>query len=293
MDFEQLSPQIINKYYDFVQKFASFSDLNYTSLLSWSENTKVCLENGILIVIFDDYSSDSKIITGISEKADEILELLLELQAGTSNSTIDALPAAIFESARKNPELVKKFEKSRDQSDYLYKPQNQIDLEGHQYVWHRRKLAAFNRGDYGQSAHSSLEIDTDDIDAFQNAWQKWKDVSNKKEIDALNRYIGSYDELINQVVIKITIKDKIVAFAFCELVEGKTKDLVIHFFKSDQKYDGLSNFLFYSIADYSMKLGVDYINFEQDLGEKGLRYYKEHLRPDKMLDKFELIREDA
>lgn len=286
MDFKPLDSEIIKQYYVFTNKFPSYSDLNFTSLLSWSANTKYFLNERVLIVIYEDYSLNEMTLTGISKDGVGLITKLLDMRKQIPNTKIETLPGYVFEDKGIPGSLINSFSISENHTDYLYKPSKQLGLEGHDFAWQRRKLSHFRQMKYDYVVTKSSKINSDDLEVYRSSWTNWKKVSNSKELFAIQNYLSNFTIFINQIVFKITIENQIVAFAFCELLQKEEKDLIIHFFKSDTRYEGLSNFLFYSIAEYSKKFEVNYINFEQDLGEEGLRYYKRHLRPDMLLKKF-------
>lgn len=288
LDFKKLTINDIGIYYLFANRFKSYSDLNFSSLISWCENVNYYIDNDCLIVYFDDYSSNKTIISGISDCPTLLIDKLIFCNKELQNSTIDTVPSFVIENLE-NEKLRKSFKYSDEQADYIYKPSTQIEQKGSRFSWHRRKLSYFIRTYPVPNIGISSLLSSEERHLFPNVWMEWKDPSNIKESAAINRYVKFFDNLINQIVFKVHISNELVGYAFCETVNGPTKDLLIHFFKTNKKYQGLSNYLFLEISKYAKKHGIDHINFEQDLEETGLRYYKQHLRPDFMLQKMHYL----
>ncbi len=288
MIFKDLTMGDMDSYYGFLSQFACYSDLNFTSLITWSENVGFYLEDDVLILLMDDYSSSGKVLTGISADPDKALSLLLETQKDIQNSVVDMIPGVLIDTAS-DKTLAARFQESESQSDYLYSPESQLKMDGHSFSWHRRKLSQIKRSGLDFKTRAFQEARPDFQDTYQNGWKKWKQIKNELEEKALSRYLDYCSELKNQYFINITLEDKVEAFAFCELINADKKYLLIHYFKSNPKYEGLSNYLFYEIAIFAKDIGVAYLNFEQDLGEPGLRYYKQHLCPDILLEKYSLV----
>lgn len=288
LNFQELTTNHIYEYYTFTNQFTSFSDINFTSLISWCPAVLFELNSQNLFLHFEDYSSDKVILTGLSLNPDYFTEILLDTHSSIQNSIVDTVPAAVIN--KLSTEVLRsKFKISDDQADYLYTPSSQLELIGNKFSWHRRKLSIFKRSGNQVSITVERNFSKEEADIFATIWTQWKEASNPKEVDAIKRYIHNFEKFINQYVIKVYLNDSLEGFAFCEMVEGATKDFLIHFFKTNKAFEGLSNYLFFEIAKYTNSMNVDYINFEQDLEEPGLRYYKQHLRPDMMLNKYHLI----
>lgn len=284
-DFQELTTQHLSAYYSFTNRYMSFSDINFTSLISWSPKILFQLDDDSLFLCFEDYSSDSMILSGLSSRQDDFINSLISLHETIPHSIIDALPSTVIEGLQ-DEDLRKRFQLAQNQSDYLYKPSSHIQLDGHKFLWHRRKLSVFHRSASDCQTDVFRSMDSQDMETFSKIWMTWKEVANPKEVGAIKRYVNNFNALINQYIFKVLISGELQGFAFCELIEGPTRDFLIHFFKTNKAFEGLSNYLFVEIAKFAATLNADYVNFEQDLDEPGLRYYKQHLRPDKMLEKY-------
>lgn len=277
----------MDEFCEMISEFPCYSDLNFTSLISWSEKVMFAKDDESITIVMEDYSSSSKVITGISRNPDKFLRELIGLQKSIPNSIVDLLPGVMFTKST-DEQLKKMFQISYTQSDYIYIPKNQLNMEGHIFAWHRRKLSHVRKGGYEIHLDIAQEIDEGFLDLYLHQWKKWKLVKNVREEYAINRYIQYFPELKNQFIVNLSLNGSIEAFAFCEFFQSDHSYLIIHFFKSNTKFEGLSNYLFHEIAQIAHDKEVDFINFEQDLGEEGLKYYKQHLRPDLLLDKYYL-----
>lgn len=287
-NYKELTIDDAEEFYGFINQFACYSDLSFVSLICWSEKVLYHLTDTELSVIFEDYESNQQIITGItSSPADSFIRDLIALSKEQPSLVLDALPGSTVEMIE-DPELRKQFVKSKDQSDYLYRPASQLNLEGSAYSWYRRKIAIFFRkiGDTPLKVTVDTNTQMLGLPAYDLIWQDWSTSINHKEAAALHRYITYFPKFRNQCVLTVTINHEIKAFAFLEITDNIEKTLLIHFFKSIKEYEGLANYLFQEIAKYASSRDIQWINFEQDVGEEGLRQYKQKLCPDTMLEKF-------
>lgn len=287
-EYQELSIDHYEEYYEFTRNFSCYSDLNFVSLICWSSKVLFKLSKSDLTVIFEDYESNNSLISGLClNNADRLINEMIILEEDNPSLLIDALPAYTYEKI-KDRDLAHDFKLSLDQSDYLYSPDLQLKLEGSVFSWYRRKLSIFNRlmSDHPVQVTVSANARELDLNAYNLIWQDWSTQVNHKEASAMYRYITLFPHLKNQSILTITIDSEIKAFAFLETINCKEKTVLIHFFKSSKEYEGLANYLFQEIARYAKNTGVKWINFEQDLGEDGLRQYKQKLCPTKQLEKY-------
>jgi hypothetical protein len=61
-----------------------------------------------------------------------------------------------------------------------------------------------------------------------------------------------------------------------------------HFWKADTRYSGIYTFLLHVVASALATRGCRLMNIQEDLGDPGLRGFKQHLRPRFLLRKYEL-----
>ena len=64
--------------------------------------------------------------------------------------------------------------------------------------------------------------------------------------------------------------------------------IAYHFMKTDSSVRGLSYFLLHSFAHAAHK-DVQHINFSEDMGREGLRYFKQHLAPYSQVHKYNVM----
>lgn len=287
--YRELTQEDKNSFYSFTNNFDCYSDLNFTSLICWSEKVLFSLDSDSLKVIFDDYETGQLVGTCLVKKeADNTINDLLDFSY-KKGMILDAIPGVVVDHIREKS-LKHNFSISRDHADYLYQPSNQVALSGSKFSWYRRKLSIFTRASADLTTritHQSEILPNHNLGSLYNhAWKKWTKNINKREVSAIERYLNNILMLDNQSIIEVFIEGELKAFSFVEYVPCKEPTLLIHFFKSDNSYQGLANYLFNQIAQFAHNLDVAYLNFEQDVGEHGLRLFKEKLCPDKMLEKY-------
>ena len=76
--FKKLAPSDYDKVTTIVNKFEPFSDFNFLSLYSWSNNNKtmICIDDSSLYIIMPDYLTGNPIYSFLSNSPDAIEKFL-------------------------------------------------------------------------------------------------------------------------------------------------------------------------------------------------------------------------
>jgi hypothetical protein len=175
----------------------------------------------------------------------------------------------------------------QDNSDYIYRAQDLIQLSGRKYHRKKNHLNKFLKNVRFEYRDLDIELVECFID-MQESWCRLKDCIDKPELlseDYAVHVALKYFEELEYKGGAIQIDSRIEAFA---LGEGLNPDTaVIHIEKANPDIPGLYtaiNQLFCEHAWHDM----EYINREQDLGVEGLRSAKESYYPHHMVNKYSI-----
>lgn len=174
---------------------------------------------------------------------------------------------------------------ARGQWDYLYAVKELVELSGNRYHKKKNLLNQFRkRNDY-----EYIDINPQIIKQtreMQERWCVWRDCQSSETLSAENRAIdrvlGSWEELRNNIGGALMVNGKIVAFCIAEKFTSDT--LIIHFEKGFTEFAGI----YQAINQMFLAAHKDFafVNREQDLDEEGLRKAKLSYHPIRFVRKY-------
>ncbi|HNW91078.1 MAG TPA: phosphatidylglycerol lysyltransferase domain-containing protein [Bacteroidales bacterium] len=180
----------------------------------------------------------------------------------------------------------------RDNFDYIFSVRDLFHAKGNNYKIYRHKISAFNKEN---PAVSVRQIDLTQtkkkeqiIKVFQG-WTKNKELENKEceascEFKALNKLLSSAHDFDTLVALSIFDKDEMIAFSINEI--NNEKFMTGLFWKANTEYKGIYQFLMNEIIKLSHSQGIEFLNWESDLGIETLRRSKMNLHPVLFLKKY-------
>ena len=178
-------------------------------------------------------------------------------------------------------------EETRDQFDYVYLKDDLVQLAGNKYRSKRNHINQLSRA-YGYSYARLTKDHIPDCLALQDRWCEMRrcedDLNLLGEWDAVKEILGFYESLRVEGAV-ITIKDKVMAFTFGEMLNDHTA--VVHIEKADPDIPGLYPVINQQFCENSL-MNARYINREQDLGVPGLREAKLSYYPHHLVKKFRI-----
>lgn len=162
-------------------------------------------------------------------------------------------------------------ENSPDYAEYLYSPEDLIELKGKKYHAKRNHIAKFKRN-YQYEFREYVESDYDDVMKLFDIWQENKiDVDkDSREIYALKYMLNFYKELDLKAAV-LYVGSEIVAFSLGEVTANNVG--IVHFEKANTNYDGAYSMINNLFAEKYFK-AVRVINRQEDMGIEGLRKAK-------------------
>lgn len=176
----------------------------------------------------------------------------------------------------------------RDQWDYIYSVKELIELKGNKFHKKKNLLNQFKR----KYHYRFVELDNKwllEAESFQVDWCFYKDCENKEILINENMVIltvlDNWDKIDGVLGGGLVVDDKIIAYTIAEPADETT--LVIHFEKGCPTYKGvyqaINNIFLENCAQ-----DFEYVNREQDLGDKGLRKAKMSYNPCCFLKKYKV-----
>lgn len=173
----------------------------------------------------------------------------------------------------------------RDNSDYLYKTEELINLKGEKYDGKRNLIKKFK----STTAYEYLKLDHSNIQEcldFQEEWCSLKDCESQESLKNERRAVEemvAHCSLFELGAGAIRIDGKIRAVAIGQALNPDT--FVVHVLKADSRISGLYQVLLNEFLSQEAK-DFDFTNLEQDLGLEGLRKFKLSYQPMKMINKY-------
>ncbi|SFD05448.1 DUF2156 domain-containing protein [Butyrivibrio sp. YAB3001] len=179
-------------------------------------------------------------------------------------------------------------EEDRNMAEYVYSENNMAEFPGKYYERRRTEIRSYWR-DYGAvtKVNPMTGNDLDEVSSFAEEWLRSNVTADNEvvlitEKRCIQRQLDSFDELgLSGTVIRID--GVIKAFCYGTALNDDYYDVLIE--KGSRKYPGIYRVL----RQESTKLNASsflFINFEEDVGDMGLREIKESYGPVFMIEKY-------
>ncbi len=177
-------------------------------------------------------------------------------------------------------------DKQRDDAEYLFSCRDHLELEGPAFYKLRQQVSCFKR------IHSQDKLEINHINSLKEyrknidfILKNWKLATNNSPINYEGKIlkkiaaIGDYSKI---KMLTLSINNQL---ASAVIYSTYDKIAIIQHIKVDYSFDRLFGYTSHILAQELHNQGVQFINYEQDLGLEGLRQYKNRLRPVKLLEK--------
>ncbi|MBF0522574.1 MAG: DUF2156 domain-containing protein [Candidatus Omnitrophica bacterium] len=278
--FEDLA--IFNK--EFLDNPPSISEYTFTNLYAWREpyKLKACLL-GRFIILRSEAGPQMRFFDpiGTGDKKSVMEEIFQK-----DNGIFVRLPEETIALFSNDPRFQVGLD--RDNSDYLYKAEELITLQGAKYDGKRNRIKKF-RSTCGYEYIPMTAMNAQECMAYEDQWCILKNCDGveglsheRQAIREMTKHFLDF-ELVGGA---IKIEGMIRAVALAQRLNPET--LVMHVLKADATLSGLYQTMLHEFL--SREAGnYLYVNFEQDLGEAGLRKSKQSYHPLKMIQKYTLI----
>ena len=223
----------------------------------------------------------------ISDKIDEALEMLLDLEG--KNLEIACAFDSILDKTSK--EMLERFTftKNISLSDYVYRAEDLIKLEGKKYHQKRNHLTKF-KNSYSYEFIPMSAKDTAICIDMKNRWAAEKEMDGpdlermNNESKAIELALQYFNELeLSGGIIKIEGSPQ--SFAIGEIPNKPNKKIgIVHFEKADYNFTGIFQAINQMFSQYAFS-NVEFINRQDDMGLPGLKKAKESYHPIMMINK--------
>lgn len=166
----------------------------------------------------------------------------------------------------------------RDWDDYIYDAEKFKNYSGKKYSGQRNHVNKFKRLYPNYKVKVLTCVDYPKIEKFLKEFERGTDFSvwtEKSEQEKVYDYVKNADKL-KQVGAFIEIDGKVIAFSMGEVINDT---LIVHVEKGLKTYEGVYPTMAQEFAKLFVKVGVKYINREEDCGDMGLRMSKLQYHP--------------
>lgn len=174
---------------------------------------------------------------------------------------------------------------NRDYDEYLYAPDDLMNLPGKKYHSKRNFVKRFVNAYEGRYEFRSFDCsDCEGLMQLYSLWSKGKeDEKTVKEEIKLLRLGVEFVKTGRAFADVMTVDGKVTGFALGEVIASGVA--IVHIEKGDTAYEGIYPALnqMFSLKHFSQ---VRYVNRQEDLGIEGLRKAKESYKPVKMVRKY-------
>ncbi len=292
--FNKLSLGLKDEIEDFTSKFPPYSDFNFTSLWSYDVEQDILVSklNDNLVIRLRDYITNEPFYSFLGRtKTVETATILINLSKKYNISPELKLIPEITISSEKMIHSFFKVKEDRDNFDYVVSTEQLSQMKGLKF---RKKNQLINKfykdfpnGRVARLDKNDSKLQSKLIDLF-HIWAKKR---RKKEKDYGHELIALRRLLKNIRFFKLDITGvyhdrKLIGFLINEKIHSNYS--IGHFIKTDPDYKGVTELLHKHNSLILTGEGYEYINFEQDLGLKGLKHAKELWRPVHFLKKYKI-----
>jgi hypothetical protein len=192
---------------------------------------------------------------------------------------------------KENPDLLQSFSAREDRavSNYVYTTRSLAELPGRKYAKKRNLLAqASNLYTWSckELTGSLTSLCSEVLNSIMEEEHPQIEGTLKRELAALECTLRYFDEFSQKGVV-ILVDKRPVAFSIYEAISPTT--VAIHFERALRSYKGLYQVVNWETAKVIAAQGFEFINREEDVGDKGLRDAKLSYHPVEIVPAYELV----
>lgn len=285
-DFSKLDLSHKQEVEEITSSLEPYSDFNFISLFCWDTDgtTKISDLNGNLVIHLPHYLTGEAIYSLAGKKMiDESLRTLLK-----KVNQIELVPEVVIANVVNRSDFI--IEDDPDNHDYVFSLADHADLPGQKFKGKRKKVSHFVRNH--QNRYEIHKVDLADsevlekINAIFDNWAnaKGKNKSNTQAEKQAVRNLLMHAANFDTVGLMISVDDRPAGFSIHEL-QGENY-AICHFHKTIPDYANIDVFLTSTAAKDLMDRKRTHVNWEQDLGIKGLKAAKSSYHPVRILKKY-------
>ncbi|MFH0789977.1 MAG: phosphatidylglycerol lysyltransferase domain-containing protein [Pseudomonadota bacterium] len=263
------------------------SELTFTNLFIWRHyyQFQVTLQRGFLTLLAHPPGSTPFFFPpiGTGDLQDWALDCLGYLKDQGFPPRLGRLPERDIKELSSLPGM--KITPDRNNSDYVYRIRDLIDLSGNKYHTLKNHINRFNKKVSWEYLPLTPKLVRQCLD-LQEEWCRLKQCLESPSLQSEEQAIIEALKHIDRLHYKggvIRIQGKVEAFTLGELLNPET--VVIHIEKANPALPGLYPLIQQQFLKREWE-GFSYVNREQDLGIQGLRKAKLSYHPEFMVNKY-------
>lgn len=295
-NFVELQLDQKGHYDEFYKRFEPYSDFSFGNLMIWLNqygDLHISLLNGNVIIECHNLFEDGKYTLTLlgDTNIDQTLDDLFTYQKATNNEASLVLVPEVVVTGIKHRDRYAITEEPAN-SNYILSCEKLSSLPGADFERIKRQIKSFVK-DYGDRCEV-VELDitkTGEVNKLVNDIHVWDTIythndQEKQESFVINTSLQQAAELDFRNI-SLVIDGSIQAIAIYQLLP-QPEYVICNHMKVNFNYRHASVYLTHQLASRLWRLGIPYLNFEQDLGIEGLREHKRRMRPVKFLKSYQI-----
>ena len=278
---------------NFTLQFLPYAEYQFTTLCCWEihQPFQASIINNNLLIKQTNCLTGDYFFSLVGTNA--LLQTIKELADFFKQHQLPCALRCVPEEAVKCLEgAVVNITEDRDNFDYIFSVREFFHAKGNNYKIYRHKISAFNK-EYPTVSVTQIDLTQkkiqDQVNTLFKKWTKNKELEKKEceaacEFKALNKLLASAQDFDALVALSIFDKDEMIAFSINDI--NNEKFMTGLFWKANTEYKGIYQFLMNEIVKFSHSRGIEFLNWESDLGIESLRRSKMNLHPVFFLKKY-------
>lgn len=297
-DFQKLT--IDNKpaylqYYSLLKE--PCSDLSLDNALIWLDyhnDLEVSDLNNNLVIRFTNVFDNNRVhysLLGEFMITQTLDELFNYLRALTHTPRLSYLSEQVVNAIRKVHYSNIGFEEDIDNRDYVYKVEDLAKMQGKPYENLRGRVNNFVKDNLDITFTAFNLHNEDDRTIIESNILRWSEREeflrndpDKWELTAIHKHLQLAPNLSTQAY-GLYVQGKLVCITIFHL-PPQEKWMIINHIQCDYDYREVYGYATHRLSLVAQTIGIEWINFEQDLGKEGLKRIKTLFRPEKFLHRY-------
>lgn len=295
-DFRAFTIDDIDWYYDFYisEGLNPYTDIHPGNLLVWlgiNNDLLVSRLDSTVVLSYTNVLCDNQnnVIPLANPLRDSTVERIFSyLEEKRLPQELHEIPSKLCIELNQAKWLI---EDDRDGFEYILDTEQQLSLKGSAFSRQRRRVNYFEREHSNDSIeiqfHNAIDGDIGDvflhhIDTMPLNSSDKSAEHNTIEPLAIRKNIELAAELHKKALI-IRINGEAVSLAICSYLDASTA--AVNHLKVDYSVQYIFQYTIHQLARILKEDGIMEMNLEQDLGNEGLRTFKQRLQPSRLLEK--------
>jgi hypothetical protein len=295
-DFRPITLNDKNWYNDFFKVFRPYADFSFGNLMVWlnqNDDLQISQLNDNLVIKATVLFMDNQMIVtfiGTHKIVHTAHALLEHMQQIGLEPKLLGIPEVVIRHMGYGHHTIKLTE-DIDDNEYIYHTKQFVDLDGSKYSRLRREITTFERQFPNRRIEEHDLADKTSCDFLRNQLYSWDkafstNLTSRQEMPVIDATF-MYGAVIGYRNYSLYVDDQLAGFILYQTLPQQDCVIINHI-KASYEFRYTFDYIFIEFARDMFKRGVDFINFEQDLGIAGLREHKMALRPFTFLRKYTL-----